>query len=413
MKYYFVGIKGSGMSSLAIMLKENGNEIIGSDSNEDYFTCQSLYEKGIKILEFNSDNICNDYFYIIGNAYGYDNVEVSKIISEGYEYIYYHDFIGTKLNKRIIACSGTHGKTTTTYFITNFLEHKCNYIIGDGEGGGYNNDLLVLEACEYKEHFSSYYPDILIINNIELDHTDYYKNNKMLINAFQKVANQSKILLINGDDKNCQKILHQNKVTFGFNENNDAIIKILIQNDNGYYILLSYKKDVYLKIPYLGKHMIYNYVAGYLACVLYGIKPSTKDVFNLPKRRMEITEFKKSTIITDYAHHPTEIKALFDSVKLMYPNDKINVVFQPHTYERTMRFKKQFKKSLKLFDNVYMMDVFSSKREETSYKKQKRIDKYFRCFNKYSEDVLNLIHSSNCIWILLGAGSADSIINRL
>ena len=121
MKYYFVGIKGSGMSSLAIMLKENGNEIIGSDSSEDYFTCQLLYEKGIKILEFNPDNISKDYFYIIGNAYGCDNIEVSKIISNGYEYMYYHNFIGTKLNKRIIACSGTHGKTTTTYFIKKWL----------------------------------------------------------------------------------------------------------------------------------------------------------------------------------------------------------------------------------------------------------------------------------------------------
>ena len=107
------------------------------------------------------------------------------------------------------------------------MKKECNYIIGDGEGGSFDTDLLVLEACEYKEHFLSYHPELLIITNIELDHTDFYKNEKQLFTSFQKLANQSQMVLVNGDDKWGKKIKHINKLTYGFNKNNDIQIKIL------------------------------------------------------------------------------------------------------------------------------------------------------------------------------------------
>ena len=151
-KYYLVGIKGTGMSSLAKLLKEEGNEVVGSDVDEYYFTEDALKEQKIEIKSFNRVNITKDYFYIIGNAFDKNNVEVDEIINQKNDYLYYHEFIGQKLNKKIIACSGTHGKTTTSFLLVDFLKKECNYIIGDGEGGSFDTDLLVLEACEYKEH---------------------------------------------------------------------------------------------------------------------------------------------------------------------------------------------------------------------------------------------------------------------
>ena len=162
-KYYLVGIKGTGMSSLAKLLKEEGNEVVGSDVDEYYFTEDTLKEQEIEIKSFNRSNITKDYFYIIGNAFNKSNIEVDEIINQKNDYLYYHEFIGQKLNKKIIACSGTHGKTTTSFLLVDFLKKECNYIIGDGEGGSFDTDLLVLEACEYKEHFLSYHPELLII----------------------------------------------------------------------------------------------------------------------------------------------------------------------------------------------------------------------------------------------------------
>ena len=121
MKYYFVGIKGTGMSALAKLLKDQGNEVAGSDVVEHYFTEDSLIEKGITIKNFDENNINSDYFYIIGNAFNDENIEVKTIKINQYKYMYYHDFIGKMLNKKTIACCGTHGKTTTTSMLSYIL----------------------------------------------------------------------------------------------------------------------------------------------------------------------------------------------------------------------------------------------------------------------------------------------------
>lgn len=410
MKYYLVGIKGTGMSSLAKLLKNENNEVIGSDTSEYYFTEDSLIELNINILPFSENNIKEEYFYIIGNAYNIDNVEVKAIIEKHYQFMYYHEFIGKKLNKKIIACSGTHGKTTTSYFITKFLNRECNYIIGDGEGGCYDNELLVLEACEYKDHFLSYNPEILIITNIELDHTDFYKNKKQLITSFQKIANNSKKILVNGDDKNIKKIKHKNKLTYGFKKNNDIVIKILSTTSTCYYIQIKYDNNYYIKVPFLGKHMIYNYVSAYIATLLLGKEPKNLNDLKLPKKRLSTFKYKNSIVIDDYAHHPTEIKALYETIKLTYKDYKINVIYQPHTYERTLYFKKKFKKVLSKFDNVYIMNVFTSKREKEDLKLQKKVNKYFNDFLKIENFDKNEIGESDAVWIFLGAGRASDYI---
>ncbi len=412
-KYYLVGIKGTGMSSLAKLLKEEGNEVLGSDVDEYYFTEDTLKEQEIEIKSFNRSNITKDYFYIIGNAFNKSNIEVDEIINQKNDYLYYHEFIGQKLNKKIIACSGTHGKTTTSFLLVDFLEKECNYIIGDGEGGSFDTDLLVLEACEYKEHFLSYHPELLIITNIELDHTDFYKNEKQLFTSFQKLANQSQMVLVNGDDKWGKKIKHINKLTYGFNKNNDIQIKILSTTTRGYYIQVKYQNNMYLKVPYLGRHMIYNYVSSYMAAILLKKKPFLSEEGKLPKRRLSTCQFKNSVVIDDYAHHPTEIKSLCETLRLMYPTKKINVIFQPHTYERTLHFKKDFIKVLKKFDKVYILDVFTSKRENKNYSLQKKIDKFFHRFYRYDDECLKCIGKLDDVWVFLGAGVTNRLIQKL
>ena len=135
--------------------------------------------------------------------------------------------------------------------------------------------------------------------------------------------------------------------------------------------------------------------------------------FTTPKRRFKETKVGSNILIDDYAHHPTEIASLYNTLKLSYPNRKINVIFQPHTYERTIHFKRQFKKVLKVFDKVYLLDVFTSKREKYNLNMQDKIDKYFKHFNKIEDLNVSRIKDYAEIWVFLGAGLANEILLNL
>lgn len=417
MKYYLVGIKGTGMTSLACMLKDLGHFVVGSDVDEEFFTDEILKKKKIEVLSFCANNITSDYTYIIGNAFDEKCEEVSKIILNDFEHYYYHEFIGHILDKNIISVAGTHGKTTTSYFLSQMLNKNVSYIIGDGSGYGTDaTHYLVLEACEYKDHFLSYKSQLALITNIEFDHPDYFKNIKQVISSFQKFANKTKTLIVNGDDVNIRKIKHKNKITFGFDENNDFIIKIEKKNKSSYDILLTEKKtkrEYKYNVPFLGKHMIYNYVGSIVISMTLGITPHINNLL-LPKRRMKHYYYGDTIIIDDYAHHPTEIKCLFETLCLSYPDLKINVIFQPHTYSRTLSLLKEFDDALSLFDEVYIENVFTSAREKHSDLLEKKIFDNLSKYKKFNNDVLkNISRSKKEIWVFLGAGCINRYIKEI
>ena len=400
------------MSSLACFLKDLGNTVVGSDVSDYFFTEETLKNKKINYFTFNKNNIKSTYIYIIGNAFDKNNLEVMEILNSKYEYYYYHEFIGHVLEKDLICISGTHGKTTTASFLSQMLKGNSSYIIGDGTGyGTTNTNYLVLESCEYKDHFLSYNPKIALVTNIELDHPDYFKNVEQLKNSFQMFINKTKLVVLNNDEKSTKYLKHNKIITFGFSKSSDYIIKIIKENKNGYFLNIIDKEqnNTYsCYFPFLGKHMIYDFVGGFVISLIIGQNPYV-DNLKLPKRRMTIYKYGKSILIDDYAHHPTEIKCLYEAVKKTYPKLKINVIFQPHTYSRTFEFKKDFKNVLKLFDKVYLEDVFTSKREEFDWKKENELRKYFDEFDKFENCILNYIDKKKKeIWVFLGAG----VINR-
>lgn len=417
MKYYLVGIKGTGMTSLACMLKDLGHQVRGSDVTDIYFTDEILKKKKIEILPISKNNINGKDTYIIGNSFDKTNQEVAEILKNDYEYYYYHQFIGKIMDKKIIAISGTHGKTTTTFLLAQMLSGEYSYIIGDGSGyGNPESDYLLLEACEYKMHFLAYTPEILLINNIELDHPDCYKNVDEIIDAFQKLVNQSREIIINNDDINSKKIKHLNKITFGFSKDSLYQIKIIEETKEGYLIsLINHQDNLKYEyvVPFFGKHMIYNFVSAIIICQVLGKSPKLDLIF-LPRRRMTTYQFGKTIIIDDYAHHPTEIKCLYESIKKKYSFGKINVIFQPHTYSRTLALKNEFIKSLDLFDEVYIEKTFTSKREKRKEKLEKEVDEIFKKYQTFNKEVLKRITKEKSeVWVFLGAGTVDQYINEL
>lgn len=405
------------MSSLACLLKDLGHFVVGSDVDTEFFTDEILKNKKIEVFSFSKNNITSEYTYIIGNAFNEENEEVAKIILNDFEWYYYHDFIGYILEKNIISIAGTHGKTTTSYFLAQMFNNTASYIIGDGSG--YGTDIthyLILEACEYKDHFLSYKSIVGLITNIELDHPDYFKNIKQVISSFQKYSNRTKTLVVNGDDKNISHIKHKNKITFGFNSDNDYVIEVIEDTLSGYNIILNdkvnYKTYVY-SIPFFGRHMIYNYVGSVVVCLVLGITPDTSNLV-LPRRRMKKYKYGNSILVDDYAHHPTEIKCLYESIHLSYPNMKMNVIFQPHTYTRTLKLINEFKEALSIFDNVYIEKVFVSEREEYSKKLENKVFDEFKEFNRFTRSVISKIQKDKKeIWVFLGAGCVNKYIKQI
>ena len=272
----------------------------------------------------------------------------------------------------------------------------------------------MLEACEYKNHYHSYNPELLLILNMDLDHPDFFKNKQDVILSYQGMCDRSKIVLVNGDNSLSKYLFHLNMYTFGFKNDVDYQIKLISESKNGYELLLKGNGLCrFLKCNLVGLHNLYNYVGAYLSCVLCGLKIYQNESIVLPKRRMSTHIYGNSVLIDDYAHHPTEINALLESLKIKYEGYKINCIFQSHTYSRTLKYKRAFKKVLKKFDNVYLLDVFSSAREKEGDLMQKKVDRYFRKFKKYDDNVLEMINESkNEVWIFLGAGTCNELLEK-
>ena len=347
--YHFIGIKGSGMSALAVIMKQLGYDVQGSDYEKHYFTEDNLIKNNINILKFNKENIKNDLTIVKGNTFNETNEEVKEAIKKNLKIYTYQEMIKKITdNYNLIAVSGCHGKTTTSSMLAHVLD--SNYLIGDGSGNTNNSNYFVLEACEYKRHFLNYNPNYIIITNIDLDHVDYYKNIEDIIDAYQKFINKSNIVIACGDDINIKKLKSKNIYYYGIKDNNYFQAKNIKYNKEGIeYNLYINKEYVYhFKLPFYGKHMIENTLAVISVCYLENIKIEEINkklkTFKGAKRRFNETKILDNIVIDDYAHHPNEIKATIEAVKQKYPNKKLITIFEPHTYSRTKEFKEEIAK---------------------------------------------------------------------
>ena len=180
--YYFIGIKGTGMSALAVILKQLGNTVMGSDIDKHFFTEEELIKNNIPFYTYNEDNIKENYTIIKGASIKEDNAELIKAKELKLKIYEYNEMVG-ELTKdfKTICIAGCHGKTTTTNMMSlAFRNQGINYLIGDGTGyADRDNAFFALESCEYQRHFLAYHPYYAVITNIDLDHVDYFKE-KML-----------------------------------------------------------------------------------------------------------------------------------------------------------------------------------------------------------------------------------------
>ena len=364
---HFIGIKGSGMASLACILNDLGETVTGSDIEKYIFTQQPLEARKIKITLFNADNIQPGSIVIIGNAFDESNCEVAKALhTPDVQCYYYHEYLGQLVERYTsVSVAGTHGKTTTTGMLSHMLSamNTTGYLIGDGSGEmPKDSHYFALESCEYQRHFMAYRPDYAIITNIDLDHVDYYKDLDDYKSAFEAFANQvKKAVVVCGDDENLNSLsIVTPTLTYGFNDRDDVQARNFIEDEHGMKFDLYYHHEFFhhFEFSYVGKHMLLNSLAVIAIAILEGadgdLIQSQMSSFEGVKRRFNIEENGQYVYIDDYAHHPTAIQATIEAARVRFPNKKVIAIFKPDRFSRIAAFMNDFATSLNSADEVVL-----------------------------------------------------------
>lgn len=375
--YHFVGIKGSGMSSLTQIMHDLGHEVQGSDIETYVFTEVALRNKGITILPFDANNIKEDMVIIQGNAFPDSHEEIVKAHQLKLDVIRYHDFLGHVINQYTsVAVTGAHGKTSTTGLLSHVMngDKKTSFLIGDGTGMGLpGSDYFAFEACEYRRHFLSYDPDYAIMTNIDFDHPDYFKDVEDVFDAFQEMAhNVKKAIIAWGDDEYLRKLEADVPIYYyGFNETDDVYAKNIQITEQGSQFDVYINGEFYGQFlsPQYGDHNILNTLAvvtiSYLEKMNIDNIKEALETFGGVKRRFNETKVSNQVLVDDYAHHPREINATIETARKKYPQKEVIAVFQPHTFSRTQAFLEEFATSLSAADHVFLCEIFGSIRENT------------------------------------------------
>ncbi len=449
---HFIGIGGIGMSGLAQVMQTMGFKTQGSDQSKNKNT-SNCSKSGIRVfIKHNKKNIKNATIIVRSSAIKDTNIEIQHAKKNKVPIYSRAEILAyiVSLKKNIII-TGSHGKTTTTSLVAKILfDQKLDpTIINGGVINSFNSnaklgkgDWAILEADESDGSFLKLPINYSIVTNIDNEHIDYYKNYKNLENAFIQFINKTPPIgksVICIDNKNIKKILskikNKNILTYGFSKNANYKISNVRYNVLNSFFDLHYKnfnnknstiKNINLKL--IGEHNVLNATAAIAVCINLGvrisiIKKALKNFSGVQRRMTKIFTKNKNEFFDDYAHHPTEICSILNSVKNVYRDRKIISVFEPHRYSRVISLKNRFSKSFIKSDLVIICPLYAagekkvanfsllnfanlisknSKTQVIIVKDQKELSNYFK---------RNLINDE--IIIGMGAGSISRWIREL
>ena len=424
---WFIGIKGTGMASLALLLNDLGFNVAGSDIKKYTFTQEPLKKAGIEVREFSPNNIKDSGQVIVkGNAFKDDNIEVKTCEKKKLAWQSYPDTVEEIIKMHTsIGVSGTHGKTSTTGLLAHVLGEAAptSYLIGDGEGKGIKDSrFFVYEADEYRRHFLAYHPDYQIMTNIDFDHPDYFKDQADYTSAFQTAADQTrKGLFVWGGNERLRK-LHSDipKYTYGFEDNDDfQAVNIKRTTKGSSFTVVNHGKNVgEFQIHLFGDHNILNTTA--VIAVAYTEKIPVADIkkglltYHGAKRRFSEKDFGDINIIDDYAHHPTEMRATIQAARQKFPQKKLVVVFQPHTFSRTKKYAKDFEKILRDVDKAYVTPIYASAREASGdISSDDLVAKIPGSEVIDLDNIADLAQNENSVIVFMGAGDIQKYEDAL
>ncbi|MCQ2507995.1 MAG: UDP-N-acetylmuramate--L-alanine ligase [Dorea sp.] len=440
---HFIGIGGISMSGLAEILLNEGFTVSGSDSKESALT-QHLEKKGATIfIGQKASNIIEGIDVVVYTAaIRPTNEEFQAAVATGIPMLTRADLLGQLMKNydMPVAIAGTHGKTTTTSMLTHILlagEMDPTISVGgilkaiNGNIKVGNSPYFVTEACEYTNSFLSFFPKISVILNIDADHLDFFKDLEDIRRSFRLFADllpEDGYLIINGETDRLAEFtegLKCNVVTFGDNTDCDYSIANIAHDENGATSFDLYKGKDYvdrIQLSVTGDHNAMNAAA---AIAVADILEVSVDVmkkglleFHGTDRRFQLKgTFNGVTVIDDYAHHPTEIKATLTSAK-NYPHREVWCIFQPHTYTRTKSLFSEFVEALTHTDHVIMAPIYAARETDTlgvsseqiaEELKKLGVDAYCPGDFKAIEDFCKEVCQKGDLLITMGAGDVVNI----
>ncbi|MBE6062571.1 MAG: UDP-N-acetylmuramate--L-alanine ligase [Clostridium butyricum] len=440
-KIHFIGIGGISMSGLAAVLLNSGFKVSGSDSKNSPIV-EKLRTEGAEIyIGHNRNNIKDVDLVVYTAAIPSDNPEIIEAKEKNLQLMDRAEFLGhiMKGHKYNVAVSGTHGKTTCTSMLSHvtltadldptiLVGGELDVINGNFRIG--NSEYFLTEACEYQRSFLKFFPYVGVILNIDADHLDCYKDIDDIADTFEKFSKiipNDGYLVGYGDDPRVKNIIDNadcNTISYGFDDKVDVTAKNIKFNKMGCATFDVVKDNetlftLSLKVP--GKHNILNALASVCVSLIFNIKPqdiiSGLEQCKGAHKRFEYKGEKNGvTVIDDYAHHPTEIKATLNTAKKIEHN-KIYCVFQPHTYTRTKALFNEFTNCFSDCDELVLMDIYAAREKDTHLVSSDELGDAIRktgvkCTNVHSHDeALEYLKSQLCDGdLLLTVGAGDVVI---
>ena len=388
---HFVGIGGAGMIGIARVLLKKGYKVSGSDI--DYSNdLKKLKNDGAIVYEGHHENNIKDKdLLVVSSAIDSENVELLQAKKDSITIIPRAEMLGSlMIGYESIAVAGSHGKTTTTSMVAKILsvaDLSPTYVVGGKVlSTDENSDLgegkyLVAEADESDGSFIHLQPDVAVITNIDDDHLAHFNNIfENLLDSFVAFCENVPFwgyLVINGDDKNFQKIsskISRKKITYGTSQNCDyKIVDILsIEGCQKFKIEDSFlKKSHSFQINLPGRHNVFNAAASIVVAIQEGldieaIKKGVLDFSGVGRRYEKHViniDKEKKFLIDDYGHHPLEIRCNLDAIREEFQDKKILMIFQPHRYTRTAQLYDEFVDVLNRVDSLILLDIYSASEE--------------------------------------------------
>lgn len=429
---YFVGIGGIGMSAIARYFASNGKLVAGYDKTPSQIT-SSLEELGVEIhFEDSLKNIPISFLdkdktlVVYTPAIAENHTELNYFLNNNFKVLKRAEVLGKITESTFcLAVAGTHGKTTTSSILGHIMhQQKATSFLG-GIAENYNSNLIlgedkvsVVEADEFDRSFLQLSPNIACITSMDADHLDIYGEAAVLEESFVEFANKVSGTLI------IAKGLPLKGLTYAVNEAADYRA-FNLKIENGKYIFdvqtpSETIKNIEFYLP--GKHNVMNALAAFAMADVYGV-PAKKiklslSTFKGVKRRFSY-KIKTSdfVLIDDYAHHPTEINAVENSIREMYPKEKVLAVFQPHLFSRTRDFIDDFATALSKFDEILLLDIYPARElpiagvsSEWLFHKIENKHKKLVQKNNLIKDIKN---STAKVVVMLGAGDIGEMVNEV
>ena len=394
-KYHFIAIGGVGMSGLAKYLLQNGYEVSGSDINDSKYV-KSVRDLGAKVyIGHNEDNLSDDCIVIASTAIREFNPEIQKAKRLGLPIWHRSDLLAeiSRNEQYFMGFSGTHGKTTTSGLCSYVLEKaglKPSYVVG-----GIIPDIHTNANCSHEKYFIAeldesdgtivkYSPNLVVVNNLEPDHLDFYKNGlESILETFETFISNMRengIILANTDNEGVKRLVkyfsvhelaHNAKfMTYSIGGNTDYCAKNILYGEDYTTFDIFYKGEYQtnLRIWLKGVHNVYNSLAVWASLHNAGVEMSLVNphfaTFTGMGRRFEkVGEFNGIELYDDYAHHPTEIKATLSCSK-SFKGKRIIAVFQPHRYSRLQNLWNEFMEAFDGIDELIVTDVYAASEDE-------------------------------------------------